>query len=176
MPCSVFGGSCSLCPWCGEDYCPNAHDHNNDKRYWVYATDRKESCHILLANLNTKKEVIAYVKKLVNRKWGKNYKRVEHIDGRVTKRNGLCKSEASEVPWVEITITEGGKYSWGTAISLFINTEDKSVWYGNIWKTRFYAWVDKGEEVHVETVKPWDDRLNFIDMRDLPWYPAEWKA
>ena len=53
MPCSVFGGSCSLCPWCGEEYCPHFHDHDNDKRYWVYVTDREESCLDLLANLDT---------------------------------------------------------------------------------------------------------------------------
>ena len=175
MACSVFSGSCSLCPWCGEDYCPHAHDHDNDKRYWVYATNRKESCHILLANLNTKKEVIAYMKNLVNRKWGKNYKRVEYIDGRVVRRNHMYKAESSECPYVEITITDG-EASWNNSIDLLINTEDKTISYYNIWKTQFYARVDKGEEIKVEIVKPWEGRLNFIDMRDLPWYPAEWKA
>lgn len=177
MPCNVFGGSCSLCPWCGEEQCPHYHDHDNDKRYWIYATDRKESCHVLQANLNTKKEVIAFVKKLVNKKWGKNYKRVENIDGRAVRRNGFYQTEVNEVPWVEITITDG-EYSWYDSVRLIINTDEKKIYYYNIWKTEFHARVDKGEETHVELIKEWDGKVNFIKMQELPWYPTpeEWEA
>ena len=43
MPCEISRGSCSLCPYCATESCPHYHDHDNDPRYWVYATDRRNS-------------------------------------------------------------------------------------------------------------------------------------
>ena len=171
MACSVFGGSCSLCPWCGEERCPHFHDHDNDKKYWVYATDRENSAHHLLANLNTKKEVVEYVKKLVNRKWGKNYRVAERIDRRVV-RGRLYKTERVYLPYVELTITNG-EYSWYDSVDLLINTEDKTISYYNKWTTEFYPYIEKGEEINVEIIKPWDNKLKFTEHTELPWYPAE---
>ena len=176
MACSVFSGSCSLCPWCGEERCPHFHDHDNDKKYWVYATDRENCYHILLANLNTKKEVVEFVKKLVNRKWGKNYRVARYIDKRVVKR-GLYKVEREYLPYVALTITNG-KYSWYDSVDLLINTEDKTISYYDKWTTKFYPYVDEGQSIVVKIIKPWDGKLNFIKMEELPWYPTpeEWEA
>ena len=169
MPCNVFGGSCSLCPWCGEEQCPHYHDHDNDKRYWVYATDREGGFHVMQANLDTKKEVIAYVKKLVNKKWAKKYKWAYNCQ-EVGKR---CENEY--LPWVELTITDG-EYSWYDSVDLLINTEEKTIWYFDKWRTKFHEHPD--EHRNIELVKKWDGKLNFVDMRELPWYPTpeEWGA
>lgn len=169
MACSVFGGSCSLCPWCDEERCPHFHDHDNDKKYWVYATNREESTLHLLANLNTKKEVVEFVKKLVNRKWGKNYRVAQYIDRRKNK-----VENREYLPYIELTITDG-EYSWYDSVNLLINTEDKTISYYNEWKTEFYPCIDKGQEVNVEIIKKWDNKLKFTEHRELPWYPAEWK-
>ena len=152
MACSVWGGSCSLCPWCGEKQCPHFNDHDNDKRYWVYATDREESCHTLLANLNTKKEVVEFVKKLVNRKWGKNYRVAQRIDKRVVKRD-MYKVEREYLPYVELTITDG-EYSWYDSVDLLINIEDKTISYYDKWATNFYPYVDEEGDIAVPIATP----------------------
>ena len=172
MPCRIYSGSCSLCPWCGDETCPYYHEHDNDKRYWVYATDRKESCHVLLANLNTKKEVVEFVKNLVNKKWAKKYRFA--FTGTEKKPNGGWKGGPEYLPWVEITISEG-EYSWYNDVDLIINTDEKKIYYYNIWKTEFYELPgERGR--NIELVKEWDRKLKFINMEDLPWYPEEFKA
>lgn len=155
MACSVFGGSCSLCPWCGERCCP--HFHDNDKRYWVYATDRENSCLNVLANLNTKKEVVEFVKKLVNRKWGKNYRVAQHIDKRVVKRD-MYKVVREYLPYIELTITNDDDDS----VDLLINTENKTISYYDKLATEFYPYVDEGQSIVVKTIKEWDGKLDFI--------------
>lgn len=174
MACSVFGGSCSLCPWCGEEQCPHFHDHDNDKRYWVYANDREGSYLIPIGNFDTKKEVVAFVKKLVNRKWAKKY-RWSFKAGEKTRKGWKCIDEY--LPLVGITITDG-ECSWNDDISLLINTEDKTIHYYDIWRTKFNDHPDVGEPRHIELVKKWDGKLKFTDHRELPWFPTpeEWEA
>jgi hypothetical protein len=122
-----------------------------------------------LANLNTKREAVEFVKRLVNRKWGKNYRVAQHIDKRVVKRNKY-KVEREYLPYVELTITDG-EYSWHNSVDLLINTEDKTISYYDKWATKFYPYVDEGQVVTVKTLKPWDGKLKFTDHRELPWYP-----
>ena len=171
MACSVFGGSCSLCPWCGERYCPYFNDEVDNRRYWVYAVDRKGGYEVEQAGFKTKKEVVAYIKKLVNRKWAKKYQYSFTAKEKVA--NGW-KVETEYLPLVELTITDGG-CNWNSDISLLINTEDKSIHYYDIWKTKFNHHPDMGEPRHIELIKVWDGKLKFTDHRELPWYPAEWK-
>ena len=168
MACSVWGGSCSLCPWC-EEGCPHSHNQDNDKRYKVYATNREKNSLTLLVSLNTKGEVVEFVKKLINRKWGKNYRVAKRIDKRVVKKD-MYKVKREYLPYVELVIADE-KLSWHNVIDLLINTEDKTISYYDIWATEFYPYVDEGQDVAVKIIKPWDEELNFIDMRELPWYP-----
>lgn len=178
MPCEIVAGSCSLCPWCGEEQCPHLHDNNrrSNKRYWVYATDRRNGYHVRLRTFNDKEDVIAYVKTLVDRKWGKDYMYAEKIDRSETVR-GHYKFDEVRVPYVEITITDG-EHSWYDSVDLLINTDGKTISYYNKWKTDFHPYVDKHQKMNVEIIKPWDEKLEFINMRDLPWYPTkeEWEA
>ena len=173
MPCRIYSGSCSLCPWCGDETCPHLHDddNRNKKKYWVYATDRKGSYHILQANLKTKKEAVAFVNKLVNKNWAKKYRYA--FTGESEKPNGGWKGKADYLPWVEITITDG-EYSWYDDVDLIINTDEKKIYYYNIWKTNFYDLP--GERTrNVELIKEWDGKLNFTKMEELPWYPEEYR-
>lgn len=170
MSCEICSGSCSLCPWCGEEQCPHLHDHDNDKRYWVYATDRKKSCHVLQANLNSKKEAIDFVKKLVNKKWAKEFCWAWTAKEKTARG---WKGEDEYLPWVELTITDG-KYSWYNDVDLIINTDEKKIYYYNIWKTEFYDLP--GERTrNVELIKEWDGKLNFTKVEELPWYPEKYK-
>ena len=57
MPCEISRGSCSLCPYCATESCPHYHDHDNDPRYWVYATDRRKSYLIPIFKSDSLKEV-----------------------------------------------------------------------------------------------------------------------
>ena len=173
MPCHVFSGSCSLCPWCGEEQCPHLHDHDHDKKYWVYATDREESCHVKMANLDTKKEVVSFVKKLVNKRWGKNFK-VAQLINTDEIRGHQYKIERTSVPYVELTITDS-IYGWYNSVDLLINTEEKAIYYYDKWKTEFSPYINEHQKLHVEIIKPWDEKLEFIPMQELPWYPAEFK-
>ena len=154
MACSVWGGSCSLCPWCGEEHCPHFHDHDNDKRYWVYATDHTQGAHDLQTNVDTIEEAIASVKKLAKKHWSYKFE----WDG-----------------YVELTITDG-EYSWYTAVNLLIDTRDGSIYYYNIWKNSYVDLPNKPKNIAI--VKPWDGKLDFIYMKELPWYPTpeEWEA
>ena len=109
------------------------------------------------------------MKKLVNRKWGKNYRVAKRIDKRVVKKD-MYKVKREYLPYVELVIADE-KLSWHNVIDLLINTEDKTISYYDIWGTEFYPYVDEGQDVVVKIIKPWDEELNFIDMRELPWYP-----
>lgn len=170
MPCSVFSGSCSLCPWYGEEHCPYFHDHKNDKRYWVYVTNREESYLDLLANLDTKKEVIEFIKTLTKRKWAKKYRVAHLIDKRVKTKGPYYKVERVYTPYVELTITDG-EYSWYTSVRLLLNTKDNTLSYYNQWTTSFFPYVDENQKINVEIIKPWDERLKFVDIKTLPWHP-----
>ena len=175
MACSVFYGSCSLCPWCDDKRCPYFCSYeNSSKRYWVYATDRENSCHVFLANFDTKESAITFVKKLINRKWSKNYRTVQYIDRRIIKNNKY-NIKRDYIPFVELTITDG-EYSWYNAVNLLINTENKTISYHNIWTTKFYPYVDKKEKINIEIIKPWDEKLEFINMKELPWFPTKLKT
>lgn len=173
MACSVWGGSCSLCPWCGDERCPHLHDDDDKKRYWVYATDRHGSYHIMQGTFDHKKDIVPFIKKLVNKKWAKKYRWAWFAKEKTAKG---WKGEDEYGPWVELTITDG-EYSWYTSVDLLINTEDKTIWYYNKWKTSFHQFTP-GKPLDIELIKKWDGKLNFVDMRELPWYPTleEWEA
>ena len=169
MACSVFGGSCSLCPWCGEKYCPHFNDEVDNKRYWIYANDRRGSYLVPIGNFNTKKEVVTFIKGLESRKW-KNKYRYSFAAKEKTSNGWKCETEY--LPWIGITITDG-EYNWSNDISLLINTEDNIIYYYDIWKTNFNNYPD--EPRHIELIKKWDNKLKFINHKELPWYPTEWK-
>ena len=57
MACKISRMSCSLCPYCATESCPHYHDHDNDPRYWVYTTDRRNSYLIPIFKSNDLKEV-----------------------------------------------------------------------------------------------------------------------
>jgi len=168
MPCHVFSGSCSLCPWCGEEECPYLHVHDNDKRYWVYVSDRKGSYHEVYKNVDTVEEAIEVVKEMAKKKkWAKKY--LYSLDFKEGE-----KAVPHYLPYVDLAITDG-EHSWGTEINLLINTEDGSIYYYDIWKTHFHDIPYDHEPRHIEIIKPWDEKLEFIRLQDLPWWPEEFK-
>ena len=173
MPSRKFSGSWSLCPWCGEEYCPHLHDDDNKKRYWVYATDRAGGYHCMQKTFDKKEDIVPFVKSLVNKKWSKKY-RYSFTAKEETAKG--WKGETELLPWVELTITDG-EYSWYDSVDLLINTEDKTIWYYNKWKTNFSHFSARDPR-NIELIKEWDGKLDFIKMQELPWYPTkeEWEA
>jgi hypothetical protein len=120
----------------------------------VYATDHTLGAHVRQSNVDTIEKAIASVKKLAKKHWSYKYE----WDG-----------------YVELTITDG-EYSWYTAVNLLIDTRDGSIYYYNIWKNSYVDLPNNPKNIAI--VKPWDEKLDFIYMMELPWYPTpeEWEA
>lgn len=162
MACKIYCGSCSLCPWCCTETCPHYHDHDNDKRYWVYVTDRKDSCYDLLFNVNTKKEIKEILKNLKSGKYDSKFKQKHKYccdlgEGKIHPKKGYKYYPNAKVyylPLIEITITDG-EYSWYNAIRLLYNIEIKSLDY---YENKGITYTGKAE-----IIKEWDDKIMFKD-------------
>ncbi len=161
MPCGIFSGSCSLCPWCGENACPYHNDvFKKEKRFWLYAVDRENSELIVQGKYDTREEVVARINKLVNREWPKKYRVAMDIDTSKPIKRGSYEVTRVYVPYVQLEITDG-EDNWNKQINLLLNTETKELSYYDRQKTKFYAYVDRGEERHIELGKKWNGKIVF---------------
>ena len=132
MPCEISRGSCSLCPYCATESCPHYHDHDNDLRYWVYITDRRNSYLISIFKSDSLKEVKEFLlsDKIQNKtNWAKKYTLSTILGKKV--RNRYPNAKDISFPLI--------KYFWlpmVTSIKLLLNSLKKS--YLNIYKKLSY--------------------------------------
>jgi hypothetical protein len=128
MACNVWGGSCSLCPYCGTTQCPQM--TVDTTKYWVYVVDLKRSCYEIVFKANFKKDIRKKLEKLrIKKSWPKK----NTYAWRSTDND---KVERYDTQSAQVVITDG-EYNWSSAIRLIIDVQnhkivDKST--GKLWK------------------------------------------
>lgn len=165
MPCKKFSGSCSLCPW-SEGNCP--YPRKSTKRYWIYADDRVNHFLTVMGCFDGVEEVIDKLNDLKNKKWERRYRLAFDF---------IPNSKATEclLPYVSLIVTDG-EANWNTNVALLVDVKEHALYYYDEWHTNFDTEPDKPR--HIEIIKPWDEKLEFIDCFSLPYHPinvGEWK-
>ena len=155
MACSIWGGSCSLCPWCGEPQCPHYDDNRNEERYWLYALDRKNSNLNVIYKTDDKKEMIEKLKALRDKKfhpnWPKKYQYTYTVDRSKVVRGRYPIAGEEYVPYIELVVSEGD-CNWDTDVELIYDME-----YGEL----YYQLDPVLYKVPVKFGKMWDEKLVF---------------
>lgn len=155
MACEISRGSCSLCPYCATESCPHYHDHDNDPRYWVYITDRRNSYLIPIFKSNNLKEVKEFLlsNKIKNKtNWAKKYTYSVILGEKV--KNCYPNAKYISFPYVEFTITDG-RINWYTSINLALSLEEHKFYYYDKYKSD----IKYGQKIVLE--KSWNKKLKF---------------
>ena len=155
MACEISRGSCSLCPYCATESCPHYHDHDNDPRYWVYITDRRNSYLISIFKSDSLKEVKEFLlsDKIQNKtNWAKKYTLSTILGKKV--RNRYPNAKNISFPYVEFTITDG-EVNWDTSVKLVLSLDEHKYYYYSPYDS------DITYEQKVAITGPWDEKLEF---------------
>jgi hypothetical protein len=155
MACEISRMSCSLCPYCATESCPHYHDHDNDPRYWIYITDRRNSYLIPIFKSNDLKEVKEFLlsNKIKNKtNWAKKYIYSVILGEKVKNRYPNAKDIS--FPYVEFTITDG-EINWNTSVNLTLSLEEHKFYYYD----KYESDIKYGQKIALE--KPWDKKLKF---------------
>ena len=147
--------SCSLCPYCATESCPHYHDHDNDPRYWVYITDRRNSYLISIFKSDSLKEVKEFLlsNKIQNKtNWAKKYTLSTILGKKV--RNRYPNAKNISFPYVEFTITDG-EVNWNTSVKLVLSLDEHKYYYYSPYDS------DIKYEQKVAIMGPWDEKLEF---------------
>lgn len=166
MACTKYYGSCSLCPWCGYEGCPNFFSlgRKEKKEYYIYMHDRKGGYLDVIYHSRNREDIIKKLEAMS----------AEGYTGRGTYKGEFCQkyrytydfdrnrivrgmhpiTDVKIVPFAEITITDG-EGNWNTDVELILDINNHKLHYLKSWKDH----IEYGKEL--ELGKEWDKKIVF---------------